>query len=118
MAGFVLLEALLWEPDTGFFLLERHLARLAASATHFGFACDPARVRARLVELPRPLPPRARRVRVELSSDGSLFVEHVAPKPSHTVRLPLARAAVDSGDEFLRHKTSRRDVYEQALRDR
>jgi para-aminobenzoate synthetase/4-amino-4-deoxychorismate lyase len=57
-------------------------------------------------------------VRLELSRDGSVFLEHVDLKPSTLVRIPLARDPVDSRDEFLRHKTSRRGVYDAALRAR
>jgi para-aminobenzoate synthetase/4-amino-4-deoxychorismate lyase len=59
-----------------------------------------------------------RKVRWELSADGSLFVEDVALKPSTVARVALAHDPVESGDEFLRHKTSRRDVYQTALRAR
>ncbi len=37
-AGFELIETLRWEPETGFVRLERHLARLQASAEALGFA--------------------------------------------------------------------------------
>lgn len=110
---FRLYEGLRWEPETGYFLLEEHLARLTRSAGHFGFAVDPARARARLLEFGATLP-RPRKVRLEASADGSLFLEDVDLKPSDPVRAALARDPVDSGDEFLRHKTSRREVYERA----
>ena len=110
---FRLYEGLRWEPEAGYFLLEEHLRRLARSADHFGFAVDPARVRARLLEFGTSLP-RPRKVRLEASADGSLFVEDVDLKPSDPVGAALADEPVDSEDEFLRHKTSRRDVYERA----
>lgn len=110
---FRLYEGLRWEPETGYFLLEEHLARLARSAGHFGFAVDPARVRTRLLEFGARLP-RPRKVRLEASADGSLFLEDVDLKPSRPVRAALASEPVDSEDEFLRHKTSRREVYERA----
>jgi len=115
VAGFELYEATLWDPERGYFLLERHLDRLGASAAHFGFAFDRAEVTRRLAEFARDL--RApRKVRWELSADGSLFVEDVELKPSTVVRVALARTRIDSRDEFLRHKTSRREVYQAALR--
>jgi para-aminobenzoate synthetase/4-amino-4-deoxychorismate lyase len=43
------------------------------------------------------------------------MVEDVDVKPSGAVRVALAREPVSSADEFLRHKTSRRAVYERAL---
>jgi para-aminobenzoate synthetase/4-amino-4-deoxychorismate lyase len=116
MAGFELYEATLWEPEQGYFLLERHLDRLGASAAHFGFAFDRAEVTRRLAEFAETLPSVPRKVRAELSADGSLFLEHVDLKPSSLARVALARDPVDSRNEFLRHKTSRRQVYEAALR--
>jgi len=117
VADFRLLEALLFEPGSGYFLLERHLARLAGSAAHFGFRCDPSEVRARLARLAGELAER-RKVRLELAADGALLLEHVEPRPPGTVRAALAAEPVDSQDELLRHKTSRRGVYERALATR
>ncbi|HTO71225.1 MAG TPA: aminotransferase class IV [Myxococcota bacterium] len=115
MADFALYEALLHEPGVGWFLLERHVARLAGSAAHFGFRFDEAALRARLASLARELPPEPRKVRLELSSDGALFAESAALGASSAVRAALAAEPVDSRDPFLRHKTSRRGVYERAL---
>lgn len=111
---FELYEALLWEPGSGYFLLERHLARLAASAAHFGFRLDLPYVRAELTEFGAELAV-PRKVRLELSADEGLFIEDVDVKPSAPIRAALAAEPVDSADEFLRHKTSRRNVYERAL---
>ena len=111
---FEIYEALLWEPPSGYFLFELHLQRLARSAKHFGFALDEARVRAELLAFGAGLS-SARKVRLELSADGSCFLEHVDVKPSTAVRVALAATPVDSADEFLRHKTSRRGVYDRAL---
>ncbi len=115
MAAFELYEALLWEPGSGYFLVERHLRRLGASAAHFGFDVSPDAARKALLELAGTLPDRSRKVRLEAARDGSLRLEHVDVKPSAPVRVALAREPVDSQDEFLRHKTSRRGVYERAL---
>jgi para-aminobenzoate synthetase/4-amino-4-deoxychorismate lyase len=113
VADFRLYEALLYEPARGYFLLERHLARLARSAAHFGFAIDCGAIRKRLDEYAAALE-APRKVRVELSRDGSLLLEVGAPKPTARVRVALAREPVSSAEERLRHKTSRREVYERA----
>jgi para-aminobenzoate synthetase/4-amino-4-deoxychorismate lyase len=118
MAEFELYEGMLWEPGQGYFLLERHLRRLAASAAHFRFAFQMDAVRERLTAFASRLPNVSRKVRLELSANGDLFLEHVDVKPSTPVRAALARDPVDSLDEFLRHKTSRRAIYEHALRGR
>ncbi len=38
--AFDLLETMLWEPESGYFLLQEHLSRLAASAEYFQFTAD------------------------------------------------------------------------------
>jgi para-aminobenzoate synthetase/4-amino-4-deoxychorismate lyase len=114
---FEIYEALLWEPGTGYFLFDRHLERLERSAKHFGFALDSGAVRAELLAFASELRV-PRKVRLELSADGSVFLEQVDVKPSTPVRAALAHAPVDSRDDFLRHKTSRRGVYERALASR
>jgi para-aminobenzoate synthetase/4-amino-4-deoxychorismate lyase len=111
---FRLYEALLWEPPHGYFLLDHHLARLQRSAAHFGFAVDGESVRKQLSELAERLPDRPRKVRVEASANGELVLEHVDAKPGTLVTVALATEPVASDDEFLRHKTSRRGVYERA----
>jgi branched-subunit amino acid aminotransferase/4-amino-4-deoxychorismate lyase len=116
MGGFELYEALLWEPGQGYFLLERHLRRLAASAARFRFELDLDAVRSRLIEFANQLPDTPRKLRLELSANGALFLEQGDVKPSTPVRTALAPDPVDRRDEFLRHKTSRRGVYDAALR--
>ena len=116
--AFELYEALLWEPPDGYFLLEEHLLRLGRSASHFGFAFELSRARDALLAFSTSLPSRPRKVRLELSADGSIALEHVDRKPSTAVVAALAATPVDSADEFLRHKTSRRGVYERALAER
>jgi 4-amino-4-deoxychorismate lyase len=37
MPKFELLESILWEPNKGYFLLDRHLQRLERSANYFDF---------------------------------------------------------------------------------
>jgi len=112
---FALYEGILWEPLDGYFLLERHMQRLERSAAHFNFRVDVDEVRRRLSEFAASLPERPRKVRLEVSADGAVALEDVDLKPSTPVRAALAVEPVDSGDELLRHKTSRRGVYERAL---
>jgi para-aminobenzoate synthetase/4-amino-4-deoxychorismate lyase len=112
---FELLETLLWEPGRGYFLLDRHLARLADSAAYFDFTYDEAAVRTALAALAEGFPPAAMRVGLRLGIDG-------VPRPQATPlpaaparwRLALAREPVDAGDPFLFHKTTHRRPYERA----
>lgn len=111
----MLYEGLLWEPPNGYFLLERHLQRLERSADHFRFALDVDSVRRQLLAFAQGLPARPLKVRLEASPDGRISLEQEDAKPSTPVRLALADRPVDGSDVFLRHKTSRREVYRRAL---
>jgi para-aminobenzoate synthetase/4-amino-4-deoxychorismate lyase len=114
---FRLIETMAWHPVAGIPRLAAHLDRLAASARHFGFPADRRRIRASLRAALSPvrdgLP---RRVRLLLDDAGRIAVE-LSPLPRAgdaarpwTVRLSDRR--VDSGDPFLRHKTTRRDLHD------
>ncbi|MFY3743266.1 aminotransferase class IV family protein [Anaeromyxobacter sp. Red801] len=113
MSGLVLLEALRWEPGAGYFLLERHLARLAGAAARFGHPCDPGAVRAALEDAVAGLD-GPRKVRLALAADGRLAVEALPLPSSRPLRAALAPDPVDSADPFLRFKTSRREPFERA----
>ena len=111
----ILFEALLWEPSAGYFLLDRHLERLASSSSYFGYVVDIGAIRVRLFEFAQNLGDQPRKVRLEASASGEVVLEDVEVKASTPVRIALSRESIDSRDEFLRHKTSRREVYERAL---
>ena len=114
---FQLLETLRWDRDRGFFLDGGHLDRLAGSADYFGYAFDRAAVTRALDRLAATWPDGARRVRLLLSRDGRVDIQHSdlssAPLPP-VIRLGVAHTPVDSGDVMLYHKTTRRAVYERA----
>ncbi|QGM96200.1 aminotransferase class IV [Methylocystis parvus] len=124
-ADFGLIETLLWTPEAGYALLPEHLARLAASSAALGFRYDEAEVQAALDAAPSP---RKRgegwahdaglRIRLVLSRDGAIETSAVPvePIPPGTVwRVALAKRRFDSGDPLLRHKTTRRALYEDEL---
>jgi len=114
---FDLLETLLWLPDAGYPLLERHLARLAGSAAHFGLPLDTGRVRAALDALAETLPRAPHRVRLRVAADGSVHLDAEAfdAEAGRPRRVALANAPVDSRHPFLFHKTTERGVYREAL---
>ena len=68
---FELIETMLYEPETGFWLLDRHLERLSQSAQYFGFAYDENVVRSALDEAIKADEKRRLRVRLLLAEDGS-----------------------------------------------
>lgn len=118
---FNLLETMRWSPGEGYFLLEKHLARLAASAGYFDIPLDQVRVREEIGSLARRIPPCPHRVRLLLDREGGVAVEAAALAPrgdGAPLRVAPARAPVDPADPFLYHKTTRRRVYEEAREGR
>ena len=119
-ASFKLLESLLWEPESGYFLLEEHLARLADSAEYFGVPADLKEIRSALVAAASDLTePVKVRLLVDLDGAAAVQVEPLgADRLAEPVRVKLAAEPVDSADPFLYHKTTCRQTYERALAGR
>lgn len=115
---FSLLETILWTPATGFALLDRHIARIRASAACFRFPCDQAGIRGMLDAAVEDLRGPAR-LRLLLAGDGSVLCEAGdLTALNDPLRVALAAAPVDATDVFLYHKTTRRAVYERARASR
>ncbi|GJJ02557.1 para-aminobenzoate synthase [Duganella rhizosphaerae] len=98
---------------------DRHLKRLAASAACFGYAWDAAAADAYLDTACTMLDAGVDyRLRLALSSAGAYSVQHAPVTPlTEPVRVLLAPDATESGDLFLRHKTSIRSRYDAAWRE-
>ncbi len=114
---FALLESLLWTPREGYFLLSRHLERLAASAGYFDYPADPSAWRAELETLVGGLPAVPHKVRLLLSSGGRVSLEakpFSGPGEKTPIPLRLAPEPVSSQDPFLCHKTTHREAYHRA----
>jgi para-aminobenzoate synthetase/4-amino-4-deoxychorismate lyase len=112
-----LFETILWDPQRGFVLLERHLSRLARSAHYFSFAFDRTAATVELDRLSTLLQKQSlsHRVRLTLSAAGDVRGEvyELRPLPS-AYRLSLAQEAVQSSWISLYHKMTDRRVYEEA----
>ena len=116
---FGLFETMLWRPRCGVALLEKHLARLAASANYFGFDHDEQAWREAtgdgLTALARQEAQR-QRIRLELAPDGVFsFTSKLFCPDRHGWRVRLASAPVDSQTVSLFHKTTNRALYDAAL---
>jgi len=115
---FTLLESLLLERGR-YPRLAGHLRRLAASAEFFGVDLDLARVRATLDETARGRGRRRCKVRLCVTRRGTVTASaEPVPAAVGLQRLGLARTTVRSDDPLLRHKTTRRAVFEAALAGR
>jgi para-aminobenzoate synthetase / 4-amino-4-deoxychorismate lyase len=116
---FSLFETMLWIPEAGFYLRDKHLVRMLDSADYFDFPISKEKLEEYLDQISSGFI-SAQRVRLLLDQSGTLesqalpFQPTVIDQPLNTC---LAKEPIDSSNIFLFHKTTQRDVYESALRD-
>ena len=109
---FSLIESLRHD-ESGYLLLERHLARLAASAVRFGFPFYEPEIRRRLDEQAAALDGISK-VRLQLEEDGTILLETVLlGETAGSAPVALAEIRISSADPFLRHKTTLRTLYDR-----
>lgn len=110
---FQLLESILW--NDGYSFLPLHLERMESSAAYFGFKFDRASIIEALEDVGKRLASGARtKVRVLLERSGAVKITHAPVEEltgSGTVTISAIR--ISSSDRFLRHKTTRRQLYDE-----
>ncbi len=112
-APFTLLETLRIEDGVARHAKE-HLARMAASAAHFGYSWDGEKAARILRELAAAHSTGVRRARLLLHSDGRMEAQAPAMQDvSGPVQVRLASHPLrEAYGEFVRHKTTRRAHYD------
>jgi para-aminobenzoate synthetase / 4-amino-4-deoxychorismate lyase len=114
---FELLESLRLEPSGEYPRIERHLARMRASASYFGFPFEQPKALRTLARARAALGGAPFKVRLLLNREGDFRVQRTPiPQRAPPARLTLARAPVDPGDPFLYHKTTHPSARRAALR--
>jgi len=117
---FELLESILW--NDSYSLLPMHLERMESSAEYFGFDFDRASILEALEDAGKQLIGGARtKVRVILERSGAVKITHCPVEENASSQtVMISSIPVTSSDRFLRHKTTRRQLYDeqyqQALR--
>ncbi len=113
--AFRLFESLLIE-DGEYFLLDRHLARLEASANFFGFVFPADEIHSELDRLSTVYPTGTWKIRLLLTKGGQLNTETlVLEQRQQELRVALASEPVNSSDRLLFHKTTNRGFYSSQL---
>ncbi|MBP0597922.1 aminodeoxychorismate synthase component I [Herbaspirillum sp. LeCh32-8] len=99
--------------------LERHLRRLGASARAFAIPFDEAAIRTQVEQLCATLDPAcAHRMKLALDAQGGVVFQHAPLAPlGDEVNVFLADQRSASDDLFLRHKSTRRAVYDAAWQE-
>ncbi|MBA3623477.1 MAG: bifunctional anthranilate synthase component I family protein/class IV aminotransferase [Methylibium sp.] len=116
--GFALIETMHASREQGVRHLERHLARLAASAQALGFACDLDLVKARIqAQLPTLPPGGPARLRLELDASGSVALTSspLIALPDGPVRLRIATEPLPRARPLAGHKTTLRADYNDGV---
>ena len=114
---FQILETLLWEDQKGYFLINRHLSRMARSAEYFNYRFSRSDIEGKLVQHATGLAGCNFRVRVKLGSEGDAIIESDRVAESGKLWLVgVSPCSVRTDDVFLYHKTTNRSVYDNAKR--
>ncbi len=100
--------------------LEKHLARMKNSAHYFDFHFDEGAVRRVLNEYAQHFKlDQAYKVRLCLSRTGELEVSHLPLEQTgeggEEIRIAIAERRTNSADKFFYHKTTHRQMYDEAL---
>ncbi|CAB3749406.1 chorismate-binding protein [Paraburkholderia solisilvae] len=122
--GFQLFETMFATREAGVRHLDRHLARLAASAAWLGFRFDDVDLRARLASQCAALQAgQPHRMRLVLDKAGAteLTMAPLVPLADESIGVLLGPdhgfASVQSHDPLLHHKTTRRAEYDRGWRE-
>lgn len=135
---FSLFETMLWTKDEGYFLLDKHIARLKDSAEYFDFIFSEEKIISYIESISKNLfaedgekskmdnAPSAvlggrenTRVKIILDKNGNITSEVKDFDLKEKVfKVFLANQPVDSNDIFLFHKTTHREVYEKSMQKR
>ncbi len=124
---FRLFETILWQPDSGYWLLDQHLMRLEKAAEYFKYSYNRDSIAARLEVEAETFSDECHRVRLSLEKDGRLICVVAQCDPPVCVTLPKTppAAAVDTlpvvsfssqvvavDNPWCFHKTTRRQLYD------
>jgi para-aminobenzoate synthetase / 4-amino-4-deoxychorismate lyase len=113
--AFDLIETMRFDPESGIALLERHLARMKASAAALDFHFDRHAARNELQAATFRLHEQ-HKIRLLLARSGQMAIEvgYLPAAPDGPVTVTIVPLPVDSADFRLRHKCTDRSFYDDA----
>jgi len=111
---FELLETLLWERESGYFLETYHRNRIKKSADYFDFSFIEQKWRELLESLEKEFSGDQYKIRITLNAVGELNAEDssVNADSGKTFTVHVSSKPIHSKNPFLYHKTTHRKVYE------
>ncbi len=116
-SDFQLIESLLHTPGEGYFLFEAHISRGMNSCRYFGFKIVESSLIQFLMTLKETLPDYPVKVRCVMHKNGHIESSITPVIPAEEpIPVTIARSPIHSSNIFLYHKTTRRQIYEEALK--
>ncbi len=114
--SFKLLETMRFHPEHGYYLLDPHLRRMKKSALFFGFKIDVLDIQEILFGKAEKWE-EEKRVRLLLDRFGTIKLDYSSlhPKSESVIKVSISKESVHQNNVFLFHKTTNRDVYNQAI---
>ena len=117
LPNFDLLESVLWEPSSGYFLLDNHLERLCQSGEYFEFRLDRQQIEQQLQKQASVLSEPSK-VRLTVAKGGSISIS-TQPLSDRTIQAPVVLALsakpIRTAPALLLHKTTYRDTYNRLM---
>lgn len=118
LMDFQLFETMLFTRDSGFWLFDEHMKRLAHSAEKLGFPFSHSAALNCLDEHIKGTDGERLRVRLVLESGGGLSVTSAilparTPDTPAAIKFVISKSRMDSQDIFLKHKTTNRALYDE-----
>ena len=108
---FSLLETILWTPQNGYFLLEKHIERMRDSAEYFGFSFSREKIKQHLEKLSADFP-FPQRIRILVNRIGEINTETKEfQTQENPFKVSLSDQHINSNEIFLYHKTTSRNIY-------
>ncbi|MEO5805396.1 aminodeoxychorismate synthase component I [Devosia sp.] len=109
-----LIETLQWKRQGGYVLLDRHLDRMAASASYFQIPFDRAQIEDLLDQQPAGFTVPEMRVRLLLDErEGASITAAALTANPPVFKFMIAPERVDSSSIWLAHKTTNRAFYDE-----
>ena len=110
--SFRLIETFGYVPGHGIARADLHVARMVASATELGFCCNKPTIATTMAKLTGNEPLRCR---LTLGINGDLELTTAPmPEPWSQASFVITDVQLNSNDQLLRHKTTRRALFDKA----
>ena len=112
---FELFETMRWTPGESIYLQSQHLKRLFDSANYFKFKFDPESIVHSLAAYIDRLEPKPHRLRLRVNKQGHVKIDSEQLTLTRKIQqVALAATPVSANNPLLYHKTTNRQIYQQA----